>query len=203
MKNKDTTQLKMTLISISAIIILAVGYAIITSNSIRLKQAKENYIGEQSNTTSNDNEKNSNSNNELNNDKKSNNNNSTPKSSEEKNEKFNVNYTLQPKIIKGEGTAVIIDDKNATFNVTGMSLVGDYAEVEYTIINDSTLSACFSIKQTVSNEEYFEVKSDIRKKELLPNEKTTLKIKVELKKSPLDVVTTTIKEEIIATPNKK
>ena len=84
-----------------------------------------------------------------------------------------------------------------------MSLVGDYAEVEYTIINDSTLSASFSIKQTVSNEEYFEVKSDIRKKELLPNEKTTLKIKVELKKSPLDVVTTTIKEEIIATPNKK
>ena len=79
---------------------------------------------------------------------------------------FKVHFT-EAKEITGttgvSGTTIIeSNDTIASFNVTGLSKTGDYAEAEYTIKNDSNgVGAEISLSVSNSNSEYFKVTETI------------------------------------------
>lgn len=120
---------------------------------------------------------------------------------------FKVHFT-QAQAISGStgasGTSTIDsqDDTKATFDVTGLTKVGDYAEAVYTVRNDSNgIGAEITLNLTSSNTEYFKVTETILDNKLQAGEETTAKVKVEMIKTPItDAVSTTITATLTAIP---
>ena len=79
---------------------------------------------------------------------------------------FKVHFT-EAKEITGttgvSGTTIIeSNDTVASFNVTGLTKVGDYAEAKYTVSNDSAgIGAEISLNVTTTNTEFFKVTETI------------------------------------------
>ena len=81
-------------------------------------------------------------------------------------------------------TANVLNDTNATINVSGLKNVGEKATAIYEILNGSNdLSADLNVLATNSNTEYFVVSSKIDKTSLTAGEKTNLVVTVELNKT--------------------
>ena len=122
-------------------------------------------------------------------------------------ENFKVHFT-QALAISGStgasGTSSIDtqDDTKATFDVTGLTKVGDYAEAVYIVRNDSNgVGAEISLNLSNTNNEYFKVTETILDNKLQAGEETTAKVKVEMIKTPItDTVSTTITATLTATP---
>ena len=119
---------------------------------------------------------------------------------------FIVHFT-EAKEITGttgvSGTTIIeSNDTVASFNVTGLSKTGDYAEAEYTIKNDSAgIGAEISLNLSNTNNEYFKVTETILDNKLQAGDETTASVKVEMIKTPInDSVTTSVTAKLIATP---
>ena len=119
---------------------------------------------------------------------------------------FIVHFT-EAKEITGttgvSGTTIIeSNDTVASFNVTGLSKTGDYAEAEYTIKNDSAgIGAEISLNLSNTNNEYFKVTETILDNKLQAGEETTAKVKVEMIKTPItDSVSTSITASLTASP---
>ena len=120
---------------------------------------------------------------------------------------FKVHFT-QAQSITGStgasGTSSIDtqDDTKATFDVTGLTKVGDYAEAVYTVRNDSNgIGAAISLSVTNSNSEYFKVTETIQDNKLQAGEETTVKVRVEMIKTPItDSVSTSITATLTASP---
>ena len=119
---------------------------------------------------------------------------------------FKVHFT-EAKEITGttgvSGTTIIeSNDTVASFNVTGLSKTGDYAEAEYTIKNDSAgIGAEISLNVTTTNTEFFKVTETIDDNKLQAGETTQATVKVEMIKTPIDSdVSTSVTATLIATP---
>ena len=102
----------------------------------------------------------------------------------------------------GTSTIDSQDDTKATFDVTGLTKVGDYAEAVYTVRNDSNgIGAEITLNLTSSNTEYFKVTETILDNKLQAGEETTAKVRVEMIKTPItDSVSTTITATLTASP---
>lgn len=102
---------------------------------------------------------------------------------------FKVQFTGEPKY-KGEGVATLklTGPTTATMNVTELKKVGDSATAIWTIENTSNdLYAEIDTIVTNTNTEYFDVKVTVSDSTLRPKTgKTTVKITVELIKSPIN-----------------
>ena len=84
-------------------------------------------------------------------------------------------------------TANVLNDTNATINVSGLKNVGEKATATYEILNGSNdLSADLNVLATNSNTEYFVVSSKIDKTSLTAGEKTNLVVTVELNKTLIE-----------------
>ena len=118
-------------------------------------------------------------------------------------ENFKVKFTTAA-VTTGTGTAGIDtnDPKVATFNVTGLTKVGDTAIASYTVLNDSPgIGASISLDLTNSNTEYFSVTEAIGDTELQAGDTTTATITVTMVKTPIEsAVTTSITGTLIASP---
>ena len=119
---------------------------------------------------------------------------------------FTVHF-IEAKNIAGTtgvgGTSIIdSDDTKASFNVTGLTKVGDYAEAKYKVKNDSNgIGAEITLELTNSNSEYFKVTETIDDDKLQAGEETYATVKVEMIKTPInDDVTTTVTAKLIASP---
>ena len=119
---------------------------------------------------------------------------------------FKVHFT-EAKEITGttgvSGTTIIeSNDTVASFNVTGLSKTGDYAEAEYTIKNDSAgIGAEISLNLSNTNNEYFKVTETILDNKLQAGDETTASVKVEMIKTPInDSVTTSVTATLTASP---
>ena len=119
---------------------------------------------------------------------------------------FKVHFT-EAKEITGttgvSGTTIIeSNDTIASFNVTGLTKVGDYAEAKYTVSNDSnTVGAEISLNVTTTNTEFFKVTETIDDNKLQAGETTQATVKVEMIKTPIDSdVSTSVTATLIATP---
>ena len=120
---------------------------------------------------------------------------------------FKVHFTQAQAItgttgVSGTSTIDAQDDTKAMFDVTGLTKVGDYAEAEYTIKNDSAgIGAEISLNLSNTNNEYFKVTETILDNKLQAGEETTAKVKVEMIKTPItDTVSTSITATLIASP---
>ena len=120
---------------------------------------------------------------------------------------FKVHFTQAQSItgstgVSGTSTIDSQDDTKATFDVTGLTKVGDYAEAVYTVRNDSNgVGAEISLSVSNSNSEYFKVTETIQDNKLQAGEETTAKVKVEMIKTPItDSVSTSITATITASP---
>ena len=100
---------------------------------------------------------------------------------------FKVMFTGTPKVSDSTYvTAGITDDINATISVNGLTQKGQIVSAEYTVQNVSTdISADLSVATTNSNTEYFTLKSELAKTSLTAGEATTVKVTVELTKTPI------------------
>lgn len=119
---------------------------------------------------------------------------------------FRVHF-IEAKNITGTtgagGTSVIeSDDTKASFNVTGLSKVGDYAIAKYTVRNDSeAIGTEISLELANSNSEYFKVTETIDDNKLQAGEETYTTVRIEMIKTPInDDVTTSVTAKLIATP---
>ncbi len=116
---------------------------------------------------------------------------------------FKVMFTGEPKVSDNTYvTAGITDDINATISVNGLTQKGQTVSAEYTVQNVSTdISADLSVGTTNSNAEYFTLKSELAKTSLTAGEATTVKVTVELTKTPIaGSVNSTIGVRLIAMP---
>ena len=101
------------------------------------------------------------------------------------------------------GTSVIeSDDTKASFSVTGLSKVGDYAEAKYVVKNDSNgIGAEITLELTNSNSEYFKVTETIDDNKLQAGDTTLATVKVEMIKTPIvDDVSTNVTAKLTASP---
>lgn len=100
-----------------------------------------------------------------------------------------IAFTGEPKYT-GNGVAIlkITGSTTATMNITGLDTVGDSVTAIFTIANKSNdIYAEIYTKVTNTNTEYFKVTSTLSDSIIKPKTgKTTLKITVELIKSPID-----------------
>ena len=120
---------------------------------------------------------------------------------------FKVHFT-QAQAISGStgvsGTSSIDtqDDTKATFDVTGLTKIGDYAEAVYTVRNDSNgIGAEITLNLESSNTEYFKVTETILDNKLQAGEETTAKVRVEMIKTPVaETVSTSITATLTASP---
>lgn len=106
---------------------------------------------------------------------------------------------------QGSTTAEITSDNKleATMNVTGLTAKGDYATATYTIENKSTdLSANLTVAEpTNNNTDYFKVTYELLEDTIAAGATTTIQVKVELTKTPIDTdQSVTSKVAITATP---
>ena len=116
---------------------------------------------------------------------------------------FSVKFTGTPKVSDSTYvTAGITDDINATISVSGLTQKGQTVSAEYTVQNVSTdISADLSVATTNSNTEYFTLKSELAKTSLTAGEATTVKVTVELTKTPIaGSVNSTIGVRLTAMP---
>ena len=116
---------------------------------------------------------------------------------------FSVKFTGTPKVSDSTYvTAGITDDINATISVNGLTQKGQIVSAEYTVQNVSTdISADLSVATTNSNTEYFTLKSELAKTSLTAGEATTVKVTVELTKTPIaGSVNSTIGVRLTAMP---
>ena len=116
---------------------------------------------------------------------------------------FKVMFTGTPKVSDNTYvTAGITDDINATISVSGLTQKGQTVSAEYTVQNVSTdISADLSVATTNSNTEYFTLKSELAKTSLTAGEATTVKVTVELTKTPIaGSVNSTIGVRLTAMP---
>lgn len=98
-------------------------------------------------------------------------------------------------------TARVTNDSNAVLNVNGLTSKGQTIEATYTIENNSSdLSSDLTISTTNSNTEYFKISSKLAKTSLVANESTTVTIIVEVIKTPIESVSSTIGVQMIAMP---
>ena len=103
-------------------------------------------------------------------------------------------------------TAQITDVHNATINVTGLTKKGDTAYATYTIKNSSeAISAILTATTTNENEDYFKVDyefaNDGKTTTLEADNSTTIKVTVELIKTPIeDIPETNMGVTLTATP---
>ena len=108
-------------------------------------------------------------------------------------ENFKVKFTTAA-VTTGTGTAAIDtnDPKVATFDVTGLTKVGDTAVATYTVLNDSSgIGARIGLKVTNSNSEYFSVTEAIGDTELQAGDTTTATITVTMLKTPIESAVST------------
>ena len=100
---------------------------------------------------------------------------------------FKVMFTGTPKVSDSTYvTAGITNDTNAIISVEGLTQKGQVVNAEYTVQNVSTdISADLSVATTNSNTEYFTLKSELAKTSLTAGEATTVKVTVELTKTPI------------------
>ena len=121
-----------------------------------------------------------------------------------KDENFSVLFVGTPEVSSDDVTAKIIDDHNATLNVTGLSAKGDKATVTYTVKNASEdLSASVAVPNiSNSNSEYFSVTTDMNaEKTLVAGNNTTVTVTVQLIKTPVDAdETANINISLVASP---
>ena len=120
---------------------------------------------------------------------------------------FKVHFTQAQAIsgstgVSGTSTIDLQDDTKATFDVTGLTKVGDYAEAVYIVRNDSNgIGAEITLNLNSSNTEYFKVTETILDNKLQAGEETTAKVKVEMIKTPVtDAVSTSITATLTASP---
>ena len=120
---------------------------------------------------------------------------------------FKVHFTQAQAIsgstgVSGTSTIDSQDDTTATFDVTGLTKVGDYAEAVYTVRNDSNgIGAEITLNLESSNTEYFKVTETILDNKLQAGEETTAKVRVEMIKTPItDSVSTSITATLTASP---
>ena len=120
---------------------------------------------------------------------------------------FKVHFTQAQAIsgstgVSGTSTIDSQDDTKATFDVTGLTKVGDYAEAVYTVRNDSNgIGAEITLNLESSNTEYFKVTETILDNKLQAGEETTAKVRVEMIKTPItDSVSTSITATLTASP---
>lgn len=98
--------------------------------------------------------------------------------------------------------AEIIGNRTATIAVSGLTEKGDTATATYTIVNESLdLEAVLSAIVTEnSNSDFFLVSYLFEKGKLLPEEKTTVTVIVELLKTPVTDQTGKVEIQITAEP---
>lgn len=101
-------------------------------------------------------------------------------------------------------TATITGDTTATMNVTGLTKTGDKKTATFTIENQSEeLNALIAVKAntvTTNNAEFFSVTAKVDDSATLePDGTTTVKVTVELVKTPVTDVTGSINVELTAT----
>ena len=120
---------------------------------------------------------------------------------------FIVHFTEAKEItgttgVSGTSSIDTQDDTKAMFDVTGLTKVGDYAEAEYTIKNDSAgIGAEISLNLSNTNNEYFKVTETILDNKLQAGDETTASVKVEMIKTPInDSVTTSVTATLTASP---
>ena len=203
MKNKRASKENLKFIVLLGVLILAIGYAIVTTTIMLVKTSPNR----SSYTIRNNNEET-----DINEDTNNNshkNSNSLKSEEDYEDPNFAVYYIsidTSPSIIKGMGTAHISDDgKTAVFDFSGMARKGDAAAVRYTIYNNSYNSdAALDIKITNSNSEYFKVYKKLETTKLKSKETTTVTITVELLVTPIEgEKKASISGTIIAKPIKK
>lgn len=121
-------------------------------------------------------------------------------------ENFTVEFSGEPST-EGKGSITAeIDSGNklmATMDVTGLTAKGDTATATYTIENKSAdLSANLTVAEpTNDNTDYFKVTYELAEDTIAAGASTTIQVKVELIKTPIDEnqsVTSTV--AITATP---
>ena len=203
MKKYDNRN-KLKLFVLIAVIILAIGYAIVTATLIVVKKNPINYFiikesADNNNDTNTDGDKS----------KRNNNKGSSEIPENKENGKFYVHYVTNnnsPVITGGTGTATVSDDSlSAIFYINSIMSDNDIVYISYDIRNDSeNYDADLDINLTNSNPEYFKVTKEINDKILRENNRTKVTFKVELIKPPIEnEETTTISGTIIAKPIKK
>lgn len=203
---KIDTKNKLKVFALVAIIILMIGYTIVTATLIFTKKNPVNFFNikiadESQNNPSNNNGK---TNNYYPTNPGKNN-----KGVPEDTGYFNVHYvssSTSPKITGGTGTATISDDgKTASFYINRITDDNDTVYVKYDVYNNlDQYNADLDIELTNSNPDYFRVTKQIEKKTLNEKEKTTVTFTVELIKAPIhSEETTSVTGKIIAKPIKK
>ena len=203
MKKNDNRN-KLKLFVLIAVIILAIGYAIVTATLIVVKKNPINYFIIKESADNNDD-----TNTDGDKSKRNNNKGSSEMPENEENGKFYVHYVTDnnsPVITGGTGTATVSDDSlSAIFYINSIMSDNDIVYISYDIRNDSeNYDADLDINLTNSNPEYFKVTKEINDKILRENNRTNVTFKVELIKSPIEnEETTTISGTIIAKPIKK
>ena len=203
MKKNDNRN-KLKLFVLIAVIILAIGYAIVTATLIVVKKNPINYFIIKESADNNDD-----TNTDGDKSKRNNNKGSSEIPENKENGKFYVHYVTNnnsPVITGGTGTATVSDDSlSAIFYINSIMSDNDIVYISYDIRNDSeNYDADLDINLTNSNPEYFKVTKEINDKILRKNNRTKVTFKVELIKPPIEnEETTTISGTIIAKPIKK
>ena len=115
---------------------------------------------------------------------------------------FKVMFTGTPVVSDSNYvTATITDDTKATLNVSGLTTKGQTVTVEYLVQNISTdLSSDLAVSVVNSNTEYFRITSELAKTSLTAGEVTTLTLTIELIKTPLTEVSSTIGTQLESMP---
>lgn len=115
---------------------------------------------------------------------------------------FKVMFTGTPVVSDSNfATASITDDTNATLNVSGLTTKGQTITVEYLVQNISTdLSSDLAVSVVNNNTEYFRITSELAKTSLTAGEVTTLTLTIELIKTPLTEVSSTIGTQLESMP---
>jgi hypothetical protein len=116
---------------------------------------------------------------------------------------FVVKFSNTPQVSdSNKVTASVTNSTNATMNVTGLTTKGDSVTATYTVQNTSAdLSANLSVQATNSNEEYFEITTELGKTTLTSGDATTLTVTITLIKTPItDNITSTIGLQLTSEP---
>ena len=118
---------------------------------------------------------------------------------------FKVCFVTDPEPTVSDSTYVtagVIDDINATINVSGLTIKGQIVSATYIVQNTSTdLSADLSVATTNSNTEYFTISSELADTSLKAGETTIVIVTVELTKTPIsESVSSIVGVELTAVP---
>lgn len=213
MKKRDNSKTKLKSFVFIAVIILAIGYAIVTTSIIliqRSNKGSKNYIFPIGETKDDDSTGGSEGNSSNGKSKSGSNGKSNEKSNEDFNGSFDVHFITNdysPKIIKGTGTASIDEDDDtvAYFDITDLAKKGDYASVQYYVLNDSNgFMAKLNLELTNTNPEYFKVDKKVDAELLDENQVTIVTVRIELINTPIDnPESTSVSLRVAATPLKK